>query len=62
MLNAKIWIENSPHTGEIKPWKVWFQVENFTPYRVASCKDEKGAEKAKAKAIIRNSEYYNIDS
>lgn len=62
MQNAKVWIENNPNTGEIKPWEVWFQVENFPSHRVASCKDEKGAEKAKAKLIARNSEYYTIES
>ena len=41
MQNAKVWIENNPNTGEIKPWEVWFQVENFPSRRVASCKDKK---------------------
>ena len=62
MQNAKVWIENNPNTGKIKPWEVWFQVENSPSHRVASYKDEKGAEKAKAKIIARNSEYYAIES
>lgn len=60
MKAAKVWIENNPNTGELKPWEVWFQVEGFPPRRVASCKDETGANKSKIKVIARNSEYYHI--
>jgi len=56
---AVIWIENNPNTGEIKPWEVWFQVEDYKT-RIASCQTESNARKSMEKAIKRNSIIYDI--
>ena len=60
---VKFWIENNPHTGAIKPFEVWFQVQEpgFCKNRVSSCETMTGAEKSMAKAIKRNSTIYNIE-
>ncbi len=60
MKNATIWIENNPETGSIKPWEVWFQVENFAKRRIAHCATDEAAKKSMVSAIKRNSEVYRV--
>lgn len=60
MKAAKIWIENNPRTGDIKPFEVFFHAEGGKVEKAASCKTKEGAEKAVEKMVKRNRDFYEI--
>lgn len=60
MTRAKVWIENNPETGNIKPYEVFFQADGHKHQKVASCQTYESAEKSMAKMVARNSKYYDF--
>lgn len=60
MKNARIWIENNPHTGSVKPFEVFWQTEGYAAEHMASCETEEGAQRSLSKAIKRNKDFFNI--
>ena len=61
MENAKIWIENNPETGSIKPFEIFWQVEGKGVFKIGSCKTQESAMKSVNSTIKRNSEHFNIE-
>lgn len=60
MRNASIWIENNPHTGNVKPFEVFWQTEGYAAEHMASCETLEGAQKSLARMVNRNKYFFNI--
>ena len=58
---AKIWIENNPETGSVKPFEIFWQIGSGTIHKLGSCKTNENAEKSIKGTIQRNSKYYQIE-